>query len=415
MDIKRVTYLILMFLSLNSLALEFDATNYYLKDSDLDGVVDKYDKRPYKYDVSDRDLRFFQRLAYRSEEELRKIFSNDKEAILKFNEQRLNSSADVTEIVKVYDFVMQKNFKNGFSASIFKNGKTAILAFRGTNDLSDAKSDGQIAISKKAEQAENAIEMYKYLKDYDSFYLTGHSLGGYLAQYFGATVAYNDPRFKHAAIFNSPQLYIKNEEIINERNISNLEKIYVDDSDKKNVKVLKKIQAYSIFGDSVSYMKPVLNTLWNKQVNFAFKHSSSNFIPEKYDENFKNWFSKGYRLDLPYLNIDTDKDGILDVDEYKIGTNPNFFDTDFDGFSDKIELLLNTKYDNEKSKPKLSEFYKLSRKDGVLGLEIKEKYIDLKEHIPSISKLKYKLKKKNDTYYLQFDDGSKIFLTKDFI
>ena len=78
-----------------------------------------------------------------------------------------------------------KNSKNGFKATAFTNGNAIIVAYCGTNGTSDILSDTQLAQDKIPEQFKDANEFYEQIRkeNPDSIILvTGHSLGGSLAQ-----------------------------------------------------------------------------------------------------------------------------------------------------------------------------------------------------------------------------------------
>jgi len=87
-------------------------------------------------------------------------------------------------------------------AYIHENGRELIVAFRGTDDLSDALTDVTIFLGKFPNQAINAEIALKDIlsknKNIKSIYLTGHSLGGGLASLMAD--AHNLP----AVTFNAP-------------------------------------------------------------------------------------------------------------------------------------------------------------------------------------------------------------------
>lgn len=333
---------------------DFNPEDYYKPDTDGDGIIDIYDKDPYIYNITDRDLRFFMKLTYRSEEEIEKIFAGNEAEINKFNKEQLFDAADIREMIKNWRFVRQVNKSNGFSASIFSVGNQAVLAIRGTDGSNDLDDDAAIGFKTTPKQAYSALEMEQYLKDYSAYYLTGHSLGGYLAQYLIGKSLYLDSNFKHAALFNAPGVALtfdKKTEKISEAVSGNP---YFSDADKRYPFEEKKSQAFSISGDPVSKINQIPNILWNNQVNtdMSSKHKSSNYFGTKPDENFRKWFSTGYRLDKPYLDLDTDNDGIKDVDELRIGTDYTLADTDGDGFDDKEELIFGSDPINPKKSPR---------------------------------------------------------------
>ena len=91
-----------------------------------------------------------------------------------------------------YKLVGISSHNNGFYACVLKKDNNIIIAYRGTNSDSwaDLKNDISMGVKIKPEQAKNALNLYDQIHyEYPncSIELTGHSLGGSLAQIVGAT------------------------------------------------------------------------------------------------------------------------------------------------------------------------------------------------------------------------------------
>uniref|UniRef100_UPI00055530EB Mbeg1-like protein n=1 Tax=Atopobacter phocae TaxID=136492 RepID=UPI00055530EB len=354
--------------SVKDLKGKFDFKPFYQKDEDGDGIIDVYDNDPKKWDVTDRDLRFFMELAYHTENQLTGLFEEGKKIkddesqktlddktisekymlIKQFNQDEVKGIADIREIVPHWDFVKQINDpSNGFSASIFKNNKQAVVAFRGTDSINDAKSDASIALGWQPGQVKSLNSIITELQNYDSYYLTGHSLGGYLAQYLASSAeVMSDSKFKHTAVFNAPGIaanYLtwNKEHVSVAKNIKEQsKKLYLENADKRYNRLMHKLQPYSISFDVASNIYPYKNIEFLQLANSNLFHTSLNFFPRTNGLKYKELFSTGYRMDKPYADLDTDGDGIKDIDELRIGTNYLSKDTDGDGYDDHLELLL---------------------------------------------------------------------------
>lgn len=75
----------------------------------------------------------------------------------------------------------------GFYAVAFINNRDILISFRGTDDITDVLADIQLSTGTMSFQLLYAYEfvkfiMRKYVGEYDSIHLTGHSLGGALVQ-----------------------------------------------------------------------------------------------------------------------------------------------------------------------------------------------------------------------------------------
>jgi RHS repeat-associated protein len=84
-------------------------------------------------------------------------------------------------------FYSQKDGKSGFYAALYKNNETSayVLAFRGTHDLNDWKTDFKQALGRETEQYDKAVTLAQSVKnampEQSGLVMTGHSLGGGLA------------------------------------------------------------------------------------------------------------------------------------------------------------------------------------------------------------------------------------------
>lgn len=343
-------------------ALEnFKVNEHYQADSDGDGIIDLYDKNPSKWDVSDRDLRFFTELSYRSQEELIQIFDGNESTIQQFNQDKLLQMADVRELTKHWQFILQMNESEGFSASFFTNGSKVVVAFRGTDGASDIDDDLAL-ITRQPGQVKHLKTVLQTIQNYDEYYLTDHSLRGYLAEYMAVRHLMQDEKFIHSAIFNAPgitaswtsnlehrQTARNKDELVKER--------YTYDADARQSLEEFRAQPYSIHGDTTAGLNYYANTTWLSQVNSGSKHSSTNFVATRPDNDLRKYFSVGYRLDRPFLTLDADQDNLLDVDELKIGTDIHKSDTDGDGFSDYIELALGHDPLSKEETPSFNQIY----------------------------------------------------------
>ncbi|MFC5528705.1 Mbeg1-like protein [Cohnella yongneupensis] len=124
---------------------------------------------------------------------------------------------------KVLDQYGLKNFvylakqnKDGFQAVAFKStdSKKIIIAFRGSDQFMQdwvVQNGGSVVSGIASVQAELARKFTKKIladsaKDNSDVFLTGHSLGGWLAQRI-ALDQFNEKRFKMCVTFNAPGFY----------------------------------------------------------------------------------------------------------------------------------------------------------------------------------------------------------------
>ena len=180
----------------------------FLKDTDGDGITDhdqsdlskSGDDDNFKWYVTDRDMAMFMKLVYRDDEYIKKVLNKD----YKWTKTD-NAVADDPKARNVYELIhnefspyweIDKTYHNasGLDAVLFKtksalpilpDGLVHVLAIRGTKGSADVTNDGVIAAGQDPKQGTEIEEIIKEIgirEDIKNFYITGHSLGGYLTQ-----------------------------------------------------------------------------------------------------------------------------------------------------------------------------------------------------------------------------------------
>lgn len=347
--------------------LSYDST-IFKQDSDKDGLIDAQDRNPHNYDVSERDLRLFSTLSYQSEAELQKAFNAN--IISELNQINKNPNGfdqaltldEVELMVTNWDLLKYTNTSDlvgsGLDYSVFGNGKkedgsyeNIVFAFRGSKgqilplqDFLAAFKVYEGNIPTQAKQLENVTSLIdKY--NPDNIYATGHSLGGYLTQYFTGYLMQTKPEYadkmKHSAIFN-PLKVIANEnsseQIIAKENTNKFVTEEILNPDLKSSNILYKTNSYVINGEFLadgakwgifSFTKG--HGVYDNAVRFTPQeggwydsHKMKRFYEKT--EELATHFSFGSRMDSYLENSylkDSDKDGISDAIETMFHSNPH--------------------------------------------------------------------------------------------
>ncbi|HFI0236505.1 TPA: G5 domain-containing protein [Streptococcus suis] len=189
---------------------EKDNTTYFgyyshpiLKDSDGDGLSDGAEKTitsshpqatdPQAWNVTSREMALFMELVYRDDDYIRKVLDPTQP----LTDIYLNRQEYVLmhkELSPYWRLVTTFHESNGFDAALFettakypfiKEGSAQVLAIRGTKGAADADDDTRIFLAMNPGQAgsiEKLMDQLQQDSKITNLYLTGHSLGGYLAQ-----------------------------------------------------------------------------------------------------------------------------------------------------------------------------------------------------------------------------------------
>ncbi|MCQ9325841.1 hypothetical protein [Neisseria dentiae] len=326
----------------------------YAKDSDGDGLADAVDRNPAQWNVSERDLRMFSSLAYENKNTLETLFNGFNGANYTGTAQAVNQKyflgqADVSELTGKWDLLTFGSPGEGLQYAIFGNSKNSngtyaniVLAFRGTDKiigLSDADGDDDSDIL-GADLPDQAQDWYldpilQNIAAYrpENVYTTGHSLGGYLAQYFAThtmqKLTEQQNKFQHSSLFNPAVINIDNNSITALKNARQLSEQFtvtpITNRDLNSEINLYKTNPYVIKGEWVGEKLGFYgNTAFFdfKQNEWWGKHDMTSFYEK--DSKLQQYFSQGSRIDKhygnPYLK-DTDSDGFSDGIEAKVGSS----------------------------------------------------------------------------------------------
>lgn len=182
-----------------------------LKDSDGDGIGDKKDSNPMSWDVRDRDLGIFSQLSYYDEYEYNNRQFNDEDDFLGYA-----SSSEVTEYWDLVDSSgdIEVASNTRFYAAAYKNENNIVIAYRGTDSVFFDDQFGEwinnIVGGITNHHVESSIarsyaDMIARRYPLSDIYITGHSLGGHLAQLGAAKILDDHPlvNIKRVSYFNA--------------------------------------------------------------------------------------------------------------------------------------------------------------------------------------------------------------------
>lgn len=262
-----------------------------LADTDKDGIKDNVDSNPLKWNVCDRDLLIFSGLAYENNSKFSgktidtannidfNVYANNFSNVTNFYGGKNDNGTDtgiLTEWI-VEDYIEEKKtLQDTFCATTFKNGNDIVISFRGTDESMEWLDDSFIVFFSTHTERKNAKNYVKKIASKYAncnIYITGHSLGGYLAQIAAGALIQAQKQPASVVYFNAPGIGHEFSEF--------------KPSDRKLIECLSKYSkdnkliSYSIYGDIVSsygYHYGEEQRIYNFQFpNFVNAHSLKNF------------------------------------------------------------------------------------------------------------------------------------------
>ena len=268
-----------------------------LTDTDGDGLNDKEDRDKLIWNISARDMAMFMNLAYESDENVKNILSNKLPIVLEKDKIKRLTHSELSPYWTVKQTFHQNNgldavlFETKNNFPFLKGEKIQVLAFAGTNmgQGGDLKADIALAFGNESNQSEAAKELinsFRNNKEFTNLYITGHSLGGYLAlrasvlaeknkyNYYRETYTFNAPRIKTGGWFwGVPE---EEENISNDMMQIGKIKNYFTDNDNiipgnLRPKYVKNIGSSQGKHSSTSYFESRMNS--NKDFNFGTRQN----------------------------------------------------------------------------------------------------------------------------------------------
>ena len=234
-----------------------------LEDSDGDGLRDNEDDNKKQWYITDRDAIFFMNLAYQDETSINKVLDHSKpypSLFLKEQEFKMmhNELAPFWKLKKSYHTTSGMDaflFETKSDLAYLKDNTVQMLAIRGTNpsEMNDLIADLVLFGGNKPAQADDIRNVVGELAKDSSItnlYMTGHSLGGYLAQIAAVEAYQKYPKFyeqvlKKVTTFNAPK-------VITSRTVWNANNGFWDVGlESKKLALNGKIKHYVVDNDNV--------------------------------------------------------------------------------------------------------------------------------------------------------------------
>ena len=305
-----------------------------LEDSDGDGVLDNEDDNKKQWYVTDRDAIFFMNLAYYDEQYINKVLDHKNpfpSLFLKEQEYKMmhNELAPFWKLKKSYHTTSGMDaflFETKSDLAYLKDNTVQMLAIRGTDpsEMNDLTADLVLFGGNKPTQADDIRKVVGELAKDSSItnlYMTGHSLGGYLAQIAAVEAYQKYPKFydqvlKKVTTFNAPK-------VITSRTIWNANNGFWDVGlESKKLALNGKIKHYVVDNDNVvSSLIHNDSDVVTSTGNASLKHSARGYFESRLN-SFDN-FNIGKRSTLDKLGYQDPKlDKIQFIKKTPTPSNP---------------------------------------------------------------------------------------------
>ena len=280
-----------------------------LEDSDGDGLRDNEDDNKKQWYMTDRDAIFFMNLAYQDETSINKVLDHSKpypSLFLKEQEFKMmhNELAPFWKLKKSYHTTSGMDaflFETKSDLAYLKDNTVQMLAIRGTNpsEMNDLTADLVLFGGNKPAQADDIRNVVGELAKDSSItnlYMTGHSLGGYLAQIAAVEAYQKYPKFyeqvlKKVTTFNAPK-------VITSRTVWNANNGFWDVGlESKKLALNGKIKHYVVNNDNV--VGPLIHNdtdVITSTGNASLKHGAQGYFESRLN-SFDN-FNIGKRSTL---------------------------------------------------------------------------------------------------------------------
>ena len=271
-----------------------------LEDSDGDGLLDNEDDHKKQWYVTDRDAVLFMELSYRNDDYIKKILDHKNRFPYLYLERQEYKMMH-NELAPFWKMKKSYHTDNGMDAVLFetksdfpylKNGTVQMLAIRGTKlynstDVNDLTNDLVLFGGNQPTQVNDIRKVIEELAKDSSvtnLYITGHSLGGYLAQIAAVEAYQKYPTFyenvlKKVTTFNAPK-------IITSRTVWNAHNGFWDVGlESRKLALNGKIKHYVTDNDNV--ITPILQNdsdITTSTGNAEHKHRSRGYFESRMNE-----------------------------------------------------------------------------------------------------------------------------------
>ena len=271
-----------------------------LEDSDGDGLLDNEDDNKTKWYMTDRDAVLFMELSYRNDDYIKKILDH-KNLFPYLYLERQEYKMMHNELAPFWKMKKSYHTDNGMDAVLFetksdlpylKDGSVQMLAIRGTklytsSDINDLTNDFVLFGGNQPTQVNDIRKVIEELAKDSSItnlYITGHSLGGYLAQIAAVEAYQKYPTFyenvlKKVTTFNAPK-------IITSRTVWNAHNGFWDVGlESRKLALNGKIKHYVTDNDNV--ITPILQNdsdITTSTGNAEHKHRSRGYFESRMND-----------------------------------------------------------------------------------------------------------------------------------
>ena len=351
-----------------------------LEDSDGDGLLDNEDDNKTKWYMTDRDAVLFMELSYRNDDYIKKILDH-KNLFPYLYLERQEYKMMHNELAPFWKMKKSYHTDNGMDAVLFetksdfpylKNGTVQILAIRGTKlynstDVNDLTNDLVLFGGNQPTQVNDIRKVIEELAKDSSvtnLYITGHSLGGYLAQIAAVEAYQKYPTFyenvlKKVTTFNAPK-------IITSRTVWNAHNGFWDVGlESRKLALNGKIKHYVTDNDNV--ITPILQNdsdITTSTGNAEHKHRSRGYFESRMNDipNFNigkrsTLDQQGYRdpkldtIQFIKKTVTPENSSVPSVDPLEniaLGKRVSQSSTAYDGFASKaVDGNTNGNFENQ--------------------------------------------------------------------